>query len=281
MNFTAKIRHSPGGFIERTLNRLSAAMEHAATAEQSGNGAGFLQKVDPRVKLIGLLLLVFAAAASQRASVTLGIFCVGAVLALSSGRAVSEAVARLLGGIFIFTAFIAAPALFTTPGTALFHVPWTHWPITDHGLRSTINLIARAETTASLAALMVFTTPWMHLLKALRIVRAPAILIVILGMTHRYIFVLLQIARDFFESRRARQVGPLPGWQRRRVATASTGALLSKSVQLSSEVYEAMQARGFRGNVQTVDEFRMSLLDGCILLVFVLFSAAAFWLGRL
>jgi len=281
LNPFQNIRRRPGSFIESTFNQLAAAMEHATYAERSGGDSGLLQRLDPRVKLVGLLLLIFAAAASQRISVTLSIFGLGAVLAWVSGGAVASAIARLWGGIFVFTTILAAPALFTTPGTPLCQAPWTQWPITDHGLRSAINLVARTETTASLAALMVFTTPWTHLLKALRTVRVPAVLIVILGMTHRYIFVLLQIACDFFESRRARQVGPLPSWQRRRIAAASAGALLNKSVQLSSEVYEAMQARGFRGKVRTLDEFRMKSLDWCSLALLILLSTAAFWLGRI
>ena len=228
---------SHSDFIERSVARLAGALDYAACAEGFGREHGFLQRLDPRVKLVGFLILIIAAVASHRLLVTLAIFSVGVGLACASGWAVMGAVARLWGGILLFTTLTVLPALFTTPGLPVWHLPWVGWTMTDHGLRSAVMLVARAETTATLAALMVFATPWAHLMKALRILRVPAVFVVILGMTHRYIFVLLQIAQDYFEARRVRQVGALSGRQRRRIAASTTGALLSKSVQLSSEVY--------------------------------------------
>ena len=259
-------------FIEKTLNRLAESIGQAARADDSGADSGFLQRLDPRVKLAGFLGLIFAAAASQRLAVTAAIFAVGLTLALASR--VLGPIARLWGGVLVFTGMLVLPAAILTPGAPLFHLPWVGWPITDHGLRSAASLIARAETTATLAALLVLTTRWGHLLKALRVLRVPALLVVILGMTYRLIFVLLAIAR-------ARQVGRLDGRQRRQMAVSSAAMLLSKSVQLSGEVYEAMQARGFCGEVYTLDAFRFKNLDWCMLAAFVVITIAAFGMGTL
>jgi len=266
-------------FIEKTLHRLAESMEQADRADDSGASGGFLQRLDPRVKLAGFLGLIFAAAASQKLAVTATIFAVGLILALASG--VLGQIARLWGGVLLFTGTVVLPAAILTPGHALFRLPWVGWPVTDHGLHSAASLIARAETTATLAALLVLTTRWGHLLKALRVLRVPALFVVILGMTYRFIFVLLGITRDFFEARRARQVGRLAGRQRRQMAVSSAAILLSKSVQLSGEVYEAMQARGFRGEVYTLDTFRFTRLDWCMLAVFVVSTIVAFGMGTL
>ena len=115
----------------------------------------------------------------------------------------------------------------------------------------------------TLGTLLILTTPWTQVLKALRVLRVPALFVVILGMTYRYIFLMLQTARDMFESRQSRAVGRLPGPDQRRIAAASVGVLLSKSLQLSGDVYLAMQSRGFRGETHTLDEFAMTARD-CI-----------------
>jgi energy-coupling factor transporter transmembrane protein EcfT len=99
-------------------------------------------------------------------------------------------------------------------------------------------------------------------------------------MTYRYIFVLLQTAADMFEARRSRLVGKLNGEEQRRVASASVGVLLNKSLQLSSEVYLAMLSRGYRGEVYILDDFQMQQQDWLALLVFVAVAAVAFWFGR-
>ena len=86
--------------------------------------------------------------------------------------------------------------------------------------------LSRAETAATLSALLVLTTPWPWVLKALRTFRCPMVLVAILGMTYRYIFVILQTAFEMFESRKSRTVGVLEprrapaagGLRRRRAA---------------------------------------------------------------
>jgi len=266
-------------FIEKTLRRLTESLEQADRAENAGVASGFLQRLDPRVKLVGFLGLIFAAAASQKLAVTAALFATGLLLAWASG--VLRPIARLWIGVLLFTGVAVLPAMVLTPGHALFRVPWAGWPVTEHGLHSALALIARAQTSATLAALLVLTTRWGHLLKALRVLRAPTLFVVILGMTYRYLFVLLGIARDFFEARRVRTVGQLDDSQRRQMAVSSAALLLSKSVQLSGEVYEAMQARGFRGEVHTLHTFRMRRIDWCMLGAFGVLSIAALRMGAL
>jgi energy-coupling factor transporter transmembrane protein EcfT len=89
----------------------------------------------------------------------------------------------------------------------------------------------------------------------------PAMAVAILGMTHRYIFLLLGLSREAFEARRARLVAPLGSSQQRRLAAASAGALLGKSLQLAGDVHSAMQARGFRGAALTLDQFSWRARD--------------------
>ena len=127
----------------------------------------------------------------------------------------------------------------------------------------------RAETAATFSVLLVLCTPWSNLLKALRVLRLPIVLVVILGMTYRYIFLLLRTAHDMFKSRKSRMVGRLDGREQRRAATASAGVLMSKTLQLSGDVYLAMRSRGFQGEVYVLDEFRTGWFDWIMLAVFL------------
>jgi len=83
-----------------------------------------------------------------------------------------------------------------------------------------------------------------------------------------------------FESRQSRTVGALSGADRRRLAAASAGVLLSKTLHLSGEVYLAMQARGFRGEVYVLDDFRMKGSDWMAVAVCSAFAATVVWAGR-
>jgi energy-coupling factor transporter transmembrane protein EcfT len=109
---------------------------------------------------------------------------------------------------------------------------------------------------------------------------APHLAVLVLGMSYRYVFLMLRAAQEMFESRQSRMVGVLDGRQRRRIASASIGVLLTKSLDLSSEVYLAMQSRGFRGEPYTMDDFEMRGRDWYAAGAFIILSATAFWLGR-
>ena len=265
-------------FIERTLAGLLAASDYAASAEQLAAAGGLLQGIDPRVKVAGLFALVLAAAASRHLQPIIALFGAALLLALLSRVHLARLAAWVWTPVLLFTGTIALPALFLTPGRAVTSLgPLT---ITSPGLDSAALLLARAETSATLAALVVLTTPWPSVLKALRVFRCPILVVTILGMTYRYIFVILETALDMFESRKSRTIGALEPAERRRLAAASAGVLLSKSLQLAGDVHLAMQARGFRGEVYLLDDFRARPADWCWSGGFALLAAAALWWGR-
>jgi cobalt ECF transporter T component CbiQ len=262
------------GYVERTIASLVAASERAAIAEQVAFSQGALQRVDPRVKVAGLFALIVVVAASRHLRVIAALFVLTAVLAMASHVRLRRLAAWVWMPVLFFTGAIALPAIFLTPGRAL----GAH--ITEQGLRAAAFLFARAETASTLSALLVLTTPWPWVLKALRTFRCPMILVAILGMTYRYIFVILQTALEMFEARKSRTLGVLPPFERRRLASSAAGVLLSKSVQMSGEVHLAMRSRGFRGEVHLLQDFHAQPADWLWLMGFALAAAASLWWGR-
>ena len=267
-------------FLERTIDGLHAGLELALDAENSAAAGGFLQRLDARVKVAGLFSLILAAALAAHLWVIAAIFAAAIALAALSRVSLHVLATRVWIGAFAFTGAIALPALVLTPGAALCRVPGLGWTVTTPGLTTAGFLLLRVETAATLALLLVFTTPWMQVLKALGVLRVPVVMVAILGMASRYILLLLETAHEMFESRRSRTVGALDGAARRRMAVASAGVLLSRSFQLSDEVYLAMQARGFRGEVHVLDDFAMRRLDWLALAGFAALTVAAVWAGR-
>jgi cobalt/nickel transport system permease protein len=264
------------GFIERTLAGLLNAMEHASASEQTAERRGVLQALDPRVKLFGCVSLIVAAAVSHRVILLGAMFVVVAAAAIAS-HVPAGVLARTWLILFFFTAAIALPALFTTPGKSVGDVAGL--TITIQGLRSAAFLVGRVETSGTLGLLLVASTPWPHLIAALRSLRVPAAVVLIIAMTYRYVFLLLRTAQEMFTARRSRSVGTLDPSERRRIATSTAGVLLGKAMALADDVYLAMRSRGFRGEVYLLDDFRMRALDWCGAALFAAAAAAAFWGG--
>jgi cobalt/nickel transport system permease protein len=275
-----RARKNSQGVVERSLASFVNALQHAFYAEELAKKNGVLQKLDPRVKIAAILPLIVIAALARRLWVIAVLFAIAVGVAVLSNVPLGTLAKRVWLGVLTFTGLISLPALFLTPGQAIYTLPLLGWIVTAQGLRAATYLIMRAETAATFSVLLVLCTPWSNLLKAFRVLRLPIVLVVILGMTYRYIFLLLRNAHDMFTSRKSRMVGRLDGREQRRAATASAGVLMSKTLQLSGDVYLAMRSRGFQGEVYVLDEFKTGWFDWVMLAAFVTVGALAFWFGR-
>lgn len=279
-SFVSCGRHIRGGFVERLVAGLSASLAHAADAEQVGAQRGLLQGLDPRAKLLLCLALILSGVLTHLLACLAFLFALTLVLALASQITVARLATQVWAGVLLFTGLVALPALVLTPGDALWQLPLLHWTITAQGLRSALFLVGRAETSASACLLLVLTTPWPQVLKALRSLGVPVVVVAVLGMTQRYVFVLLDAALQLFEARRSRLLGPLSGAAQRRLVTATAGVLLEKSIQLSGEVHLAMIARGYRGEIHLLTPFRARLRDGFVAVLALLLPLLAWGIGQ-
>lgn len=243
-------------FAARLARGLLHAMEHALASESAAARSGYLQGLDPRIKLVGLFALIVGTVLAQSLSVIAALFVLALMLALVSRITMLQLCKQVWIGVFLFTGLIALPACFTVPGEALLQLPLLSWTLTVQGLQSAAFLVGRAQTSATLAVLLILSTPWPHVLKAMRTLGVPVVVVAILGMTSRYIFVLLQTANQMLEARRSRSVAPMHGAERNRMIAAAVGVLLAKAFHLSSEVHLAMISRGYRGELHLLDDFR-------------------------
>lgn len=268
------------GAVESTLDTFARALSKALVSEKIASQPGWLQSLDPRVRLAGIMTLVIAVVLSRRIAVVAGILSGAILLAMMSRVSIASLFKRAWLIVFGFTGLIALPALFVTPGTPIFGNRSSPWTITEQGLRTAGMLILRVEAAVTLTTVLVLCTPWNHLLKALRSARVPAEIVTMLAMTHRYIFVLIESATHMFEARKSRAVGALSGAQRRQVAARTAGVLMSKSMELGHDVYLAMVSRGFTGDARVLTEFRMRARDYIALASFLCAAAVAIYFGR-
>jgi len=270
---------SARGAIERTLAEIGHVLEQSLFAETLSRQPGLLQALDPRVKIVGLLALLVSVSVSRNLWVIGGLYVVALALAVVSRLPVGAFVRRVWLVLPFFTGMVALPALFMTPGPTLWSLPFD-WVITRTGALTALFLLTRVGTSVSFALLLIWTTPWNTLLKALSVLRVPDGFILILAMTYRYIALLLGIVDDMFLSRKSRVVGKLSTADERRLLAASAGALLGRSLQLSTEVYLAMQSRGYRGRPRTLDTFAMTARDWAWSFGLVALAAVAMVVGQ-
>jgi cobalt/nickel transport system permease protein len=276
---------SSHGVLEKTLGDITNALEQTLFAEEIARGDGLLQSFDARAKLLGALAVLVAISASHNLIIIFALYTLTLPLAALSRVPMGFFLKRVWVFMPFFTGIVALPALVITPGPAL--IPLVNWPsppvhiaITLPGVVTAAFLILRVGASVSVAVLLILTTRWATLLKALRVLRLPQAFVLILGMTYRYIYVLLHAANNMFLARKSRVVGHMSSASERNWLGASVGVLFSKSYALSDAVYLAMQSRGFRGEAQVMDTMSWRVRDGVGLFAFVALAAIAIWAGR-
>lgn len=268
------------GVFERTIERVLVVVRQSLYAERSSSSDGLLQRRDARAKLIAAVILLLGMSLSRSVAAIAAAFgLVIAVALVSRVRPLTLARAISFPVLFIGTT-LALPALFVTHGTPLVTLP-LGVAITDHGLTSASFLIARLAAGASVALVLVLTTPWPLLLNALRALGLPPAVVVIFGMTYRYIFLLLKMSHDMFVARRSRMLAVPRSDQSRAIVVRTAGVLFARSLDESQRIYEAMASRGFRGDVRLLTPPRMRAEDWALLVAALVIATVVAMAGRI
>ena len=136
------------------------------------------------------------------------------------------------------------------------------------------------------AALLTATTPFPEVIRALRSVGVPAVLVSIVAFMYRYVFVLVDEAQRLLRARAARSAGVGAGtggtvaW-RARVTGGMAGSLFIRSYERSERIYDAMVARGYDGDVRTLRSPTLRRTDVMVGVVVGAALVAALALGRI
>jgi cobalt/nickel transport system permease protein len=265
-------------WLEKTVAGIAESIERAVFTEEHARRDGYLQKIDPRAKLVMFVALVLSASLTGSLLALALLYIVILAAARASKVPFDFFVRRVWLGIPFFAGIVVIPSLFFTPGDRLFG--WS-FGLSIPGLIGGAILVARVGVSVSLGVLLVLVTPWADVLKSLQAFKVPQIFILLLSMTYRYIFLFLHSANGLFEARKSRQVGRSSGNEQRGWISGSMGSLMHRSFKMSNEVYTAMLARGFSGNVRSYNAYQMQGKDWLALAASVLVAVGAFVVGKL
>jgi cobalt/nickel transport system permease protein len=174
-------------------------------------------------------------------------------------------------------ALAAFTIMFTLPGepVAQFALGSHQFTISDVGLVRFLSILVRSWISLQAAILLTATTKFSDMAHGLRHLRVPLILIAIISFMYRYLFVLGEEAQRLMQARTARSAR-LPGSKRpsvlwrARVAGNMVGQLFLRSYERSDRVYQAMVARGFKGDFLTFTPHHMHTRDWVALLAIML-----------
>lgn len=256
-----RLSRTTADFVTRSIRSALAFLKEAIFAEETAGLHGWLQALDPRAKLAGVLLLLLATMFARTLSVLGILYLLGLLLAVGSRLRLGFFLMRTWVFIPLFSLAIAIPSLFSfvSPGETVASAGMFH--VTNQGIHAATFFVGRVTVSVSLAVLLSLTTRHTALLKALRSFAVPQLFVMVLGICYRYIYLFVELIEHTYLSIRSRTGACIHHRQGQRIVAWNIGQLWSRSYVLNEQVYGAMVARGFRGEPVSLDRFRMRPRD--------------------
>jgi cobalt/nickel transport system permease protein len=220
-----------------------------------------LHILEPRTKLIAFSALIVAVLCIPISS---GSLFVAYFFATAILMGISQVPLNyVLGRILIILPFIVLASL---------AVPWK-------GYQGLWIMFVRAILCLILLILLTNTTRFVELLRGLRKLGCPQILVMNLSFLYRYLFVLTEEAMRMKQARDCRRVGKAPFREELKVLSSMLGTLLIRSFERAERMHSAMLSRGYTGDFPVVSPKRFSWHDLVFVSGVTLFVAMTIHLG--
>jgi cobalt/nickel transport system permease protein len=223
----------------------------------------FIHRLDPRTKLLASLAFIVAVLLTPASNwpIFTIYFCIIAVMLVLSKLPPLYVLKRSLV-IFPFVLLIAVFIPFFKEGQVAGSYNIWLWQIsiTYNGLLILANVVVKSWLCILALILLSSTTKLDDLLKGLRYLGIPQVMILILSFMYRYIFVLVDEVMRLQQARDSRNFG---GSRLHHLKTIGNmvGTLFIRSYERGERIYAAMLARGFDGQVRTLHKLSFRQAD--------------------
>lgn len=259
---------------------LSSALktfEDMMFSERFSATDGFLQRVNPQIKLFCFTVFILTAVSARTVMSMVFLFSLIIVLSIASKIPLRFFFLRSTIFVPIFAAVIASPLLFTTPGDKLFTVEYNKYlvSVTSEGVYKAAQFTLRIWVCVASLTLLLLTTGFYRLMLAMRRSRMPKVLVAMTAITYRFIFLFFDEAYRMILAKEARTVKKEGRLQTMRSLAYILSTLFIRAYERGERVYMAMTARGYAGETRSMDKMGFSRRDwifgfACILSCFAI-----------
>ncbi len=210
-------------------------------------GAGYLSRMDARIKVLTAVVCMLAVSGIQGLGAGLAALAFALVLTLAAGIRIKSAFFRLVPANVFFLSLALVLGL-SYPGPVMTGIPW----IRPNGLELALRIAVKGNTLLLVFLALVCTTSVPALSHALQALGVPRKLTLLLALTHRQVFLVFAEFQRLHRAALARCFSPrcsLHAWKTYGVLFGQT---LLRSLSRAERIYGAMLLRGFAGRFHTL-----------------------------
>ncbi len=256
-------------------------MKHSFIDEYSGLDS-FIHRLDPRTKLVASMAFIVAVVLTPASNWRVFVFYFGIIsflLILSKLPPLYVLKRALVIFPFVFLVAIFIPFFKEGEIAGSYNIWLWQVSVTYSGLFILANVMVKAWLCILALILLSSTTKLAELLKGLRQLGIPRVMILILSFMYRYIFVLADEVMRMQQARDSRNFGGKRLHQLKTIGNM-VGTLFIRSYERGERIYAAMLARGFDGQIRTLKDLSFRPADayfGVVFCVMLIFPCVVWW----
>jgi len=263
-------------FIDGGINHLTSVIKKGYVQWELSSENGLFQKIDARIKVLFLLFFVIIVSLKRGLlpELYIGVFVFVLVL-LSRLRIVTFYSRVLLLGFFLGF-LVALPSAFNviTSGETIgpvvrisrplnfwiYHIP-ADIGITREGIYGVTRLTLRVVNSLSLSFLVLYTTPFPEIVRALKVLKVPDTFLIIITLCYKYIFIFSKTVEDMYLAKKSRMAREVSNTEAREWIAGRIGFIFRKTRLRCEDVFKAMIGRGFSDTIKLYGFRKMRTSD--------------------
>jgi cobalt/nickel transport system permease protein len=222
------------------------------------NPAAYIQKTDPRVRIVVAVYFSFVTAIMSDFIPLLVLLGISLILVCFSGIKIIDVVRKLLfvQGFILFL-WVIIPLSYE--GQVLYNIGFL--PIYRPGVVLCALITLKSNTILLVFLSLIVSMPLSMLGSSLRVLAVPEKLVHLLLLSYRYIFVFAEEYQRLTRSAMLR--GFNAGTNRHTYTTVANiiGMMFVRANERAERVHHAMVCRGFKGRFYTLDSFAIKIRD--------------------
>ncbi len=250
--------------LEKGVLYLALIIQESYTQWESSRRDGLLQSMDSRIKLLFMAAFLVLVSIKRELAPQAGIALLLFTLFISSRLDILPLYRRILGTALLFGVIVPLPSIFNIFNRAepiftlfqlqrdhqfwLYHIPQTIG-ITSSGIQGMALLTMRIANSVAISLLVLHTTSFPDLVKALRVFRIPETFIAVITLAYKYVFTFTRILEEMHLAKKSRLAGGMDNSQSRLWVAGRMAFLFRKSQGRCEDIFKAMLSRGYENRV--------------------------------
>jgi len=280
-------------FLEKGVDHLANIVKQGYIQWEYSFRNGFFQRMDARVKIFFLLFFLLIVSIKKEVVPEVGIFLFVLMLTILSRLHLLRVYKKVLLFGFLFGFLIALPSALNlvTKGEILLPIGklsksyrlWIyHLPqeigFTKPGIYGVVMLTLRVINSLSLSFLVLYTTPFHEIIRALKVLKVPHSFLLIISLCYKYIFILVKTIEEMHLAKKSRLMRELRPAEARGWAVSRMAFLYRKTQLRCEEVFKAMTARGFSDRLRFYGFPAMGKYDWTVASLFFCLGIFLLWI---